>query len=362
MEAVNTDQTANSEESAANPLPTTPQEHNFTFSGNGAEFFRIWIVNIFLSIITLGIYSAWAKVRTTRYFYGNTQVAGASFEYLANPITILKGRLIAVAVLAVYLFGGYLIPGIELLFLVLLFVGTPWLIVRSLAFNARNSAYRNIRFNFSGKTGMAAKEFIAFPLLLLPTLGLLFPYISFRQTRFVVDNHHYGKGNFNFSASAGAYYKLFAIAFAVMIGLLIAGSLLLAGSMAPAGPEEPPQISPGVIAFVLILYGGMAIVGVYVQVGMLNLFFNNAKLQEQGFQSSLKVSRMLWLHLTNLLGMLLTLGLFYPWAKVRIARYRAQQLSLMATGDLDNFAAAQIDDVSATGDELGEAFGIELGI
>ena len=38
------------------------------FNGRGGEFFGIWIVNILLSIITLGIYSAWAKVRTKRYF------------------------------------------------------------------------------------------------------------------------------------------------------------------------------------------------------------------------------------------------------------------------------------------------------
>ncbi|MED5348372.1 MAG: DUF898 family protein, partial [Pseudomonadota bacterium] len=47
----------------------TTQER-FQFHGEGGEFFRIWIVNLVLSIVTLGIYSAWAKVRTKRYFYG----------------------------------------------------------------------------------------------------------------------------------------------------------------------------------------------------------------------------------------------------------------------------------------------------
>ena len=72
------------------------------FKGSGSEYFKIWIVNLFLSILTLGIYSAWAKVRRKRYLYGNTSVKGASFEYHASPLTILKGRLIAVALLIVY--------------------------------------------------------------------------------------------------------------------------------------------------------------------------------------------------------------------------------------------------------------------
>jgi len=72
-------------------------EHRFEFTGDAREYFRIWVVNLALSIVTLGIFSAWAKVRSERYFYGNTRVAGEPFEYLAKPWPILKGRLIAVA-------------------------------------------------------------------------------------------------------------------------------------------------------------------------------------------------------------------------------------------------------------------------
>src|SRR5712671_5429231 len=72
------------------------------FSATGWEYFRIWIVNLALTIVTLGIYSAWATVRKRRYFYGHTRIDGEGFEYRANPIAILKGRLIAFV-----LFGGF---------------------------------------------------------------------------------------------------------------------------------------------------------------------------------------------------------------------------------------------------------------
>ena len=61
-----------------------PKEQPFEFTGRPFEYFKIWIVNVLLSIATLGIYSAWAKVRTNRYFYGNTRVADATLEYLAD--------------------------------------------------------------------------------------------------------------------------------------------------------------------------------------------------------------------------------------------------------------------------------------
>jgi hypothetical protein len=44
------------------------------FTGSAREYFRIWIVNLFFTLVTLGVYSAWAKVRKKRYLYGNTRL------------------------------------------------------------------------------------------------------------------------------------------------------------------------------------------------------------------------------------------------------------------------------------------------
>jgi Bacterial protein of unknown function (DUF898) len=74
----------------------------FTFTGLASEYFRIWIVNTFLVIVTLGLFSPWAKIRKRRFFLRNTWVAGANFEYHANPWPILRGRLIAGTVFLLY--------------------------------------------------------------------------------------------------------------------------------------------------------------------------------------------------------------------------------------------------------------------
>ena len=67
-----------------------------SFNGDGKEFFGIWIVNTLLSIVTLGIYSPWAKVQNTKYLYNNLSIDDHYFDYHAQPIQILKGRLIAI--------------------------------------------------------------------------------------------------------------------------------------------------------------------------------------------------------------------------------------------------------------------------
>lgn len=78
------------------------------FTGDGFEYFKIWIVSLVLTIVTLGVYSAWAKVRRTQYFYSNTYIANSSFDYTADPFVILKGRFLVVL---------FFVPVIVILFL-----------------------------------------------------------------------------------------------------------------------------------------------------------------------------------------------------------------------------------------------------
>jgi|GEM_PF-7100126 len=106
--------------------------NTFNFHGNGNEYFKIWIVNLMLSIVTIGIYTAWAKVRTNRYFYGNTSFKGHRFDYLASPITILKGRIIAIIFLGLYVVGANYSPIAGAVVAILLLIATPWIIYPAL--------------------------------------------------------------------------------------------------------------------------------------------------------------------------------------------------------------------------------------
>lgn len=103
------------------------------FRGQGSEYFRVWIVNVLLSVVTLGIYSAWATVRNRRYFCGNTFLDDSHFDFHGDPRAILVGRVIAIFLLAGYAGGGYLHPAAPAVTLLLIAVMMPWLIVRSCA-------------------------------------------------------------------------------------------------------------------------------------------------------------------------------------------------------------------------------------
>jgi uncharacterized membrane protein YjgN (DUF898 family) len=82
--------------------------HALRFEGSADEYLKIWIVNLALSIVTLGVFSAWAKVRSKRYFYGNTFIGTHAFDYHAQPLRILVGRAIAAALLLAYVLADLL--------------------------------------------------------------------------------------------------------------------------------------------------------------------------------------------------------------------------------------------------------------
>ncbi len=319
----------------------------FEFSGSGSEYFKIWLVNIILSVITIGIYSPWAKVRRKQYFYGSTKLSGSSFEYLANPVKILKGRLIVVGFFILYSVLSNVLPLVSGIVSLVLILILPWLIVRSLVFNAYNSALRNVRFGFKGSIKEAAKVYILWPIAATLTLGALSPYVYFRQKKFVVENSFYGTTAFVFSATAREYYR---ILFGALIPI-IAGIILIAVT----GFFLPPVSA--LVFLVLYLY-----LMAYFSVKTTNLLFNTSSLSHHRFEAELKTREYMMLVLTNSLGVAVTLGLFYPWAKVRTVQYKLQHLSLLASGDLEGFIADEEKQVSAIGEEVGDFFDMDFGL
>jgi uncharacterized membrane protein YjgN (DUF898 family) len=208
-------------------VENTQQKHTpIVFQGKTSEYFGIWIVNLLLTLITFGIYSAWAKVRRKKYFYNNTLIENVGFDYHANPISILKGRIIAFVLFALYIYGKGSSPILAGALFLLFFIALPWLIVRGSIFNARNTSHRGLRFDFVGTTGKAAKVFIGLPLLMIPTLGLIVPYAAHEKNQFLMNNHRFGLSQFDMTRSVKGFYKVYLIAFSLPILLFIVGIIV----------------------------------------------------------------------------------------------------------------------------------------
>ena len=332
------------------------QVENFEFRGNAKEYFGIWIVNVLLSIVTLGIYSAWAKVRTKKYFYQNTYVADRNFDYHATGKQILIGRLIVIAFFVVYSIMSALNPIIALIMILLVLAFTPYLIVRSAMFNARNSSWANVRFNFDGKVSTAAKVYLLYPILVALTLYTTFPFLTRAMNRFGINGHTLGKTRFHFDSKIGTFYKAFLAPFVLGIGGLVAFYLVTVDpvTMVPS----PTKLFIGY----LILLPALVIGGVIYQAIIRNHIYAHTRLGNHEFQSSVTVLGLLGLIIGNLLIVMLSLGLLLPWAQVRFASYMAKNTQALPNGSIDDFHGEIIRDQSAIGDAYSDIEGVDLGL
>jgi uncharacterized membrane protein YjgN (DUF898 family) len=334
----------------AAPTAAEARELQFAFHGSGGEYFRIWIVNLLLSILTLGIYSAWAKVRREQYFHRNLILDDAGFDYHGNPIAILKGRIIAALFFVALSATQYIHP---LLYFVALLVGAiifPWLIMRSMRFRAANSSYRGLRFSFTGTYGGAFKAYIGYGLLAVVTLGICIP-LWIRETRkYALDNLRYGQGEFSCDARASSIFIIVLKAWlAFMAAAFVAGLFFAISKWL------------GILGFIAVVFAYLGIIP-YVRMSIENHVWNRTQLEDSEFSSDMQFRPYFGIVLLNWLLMVLTLGLYWPWAKVRLVHYRAACTGLVLTDSLDHFKAGANQQAGALGDEAVEMFDFDIAI
>jgi uncharacterized membrane protein YjgN (DUF898 family) len=331
------------------------------FTGSGAEYFRVWIVNLLFSLLTLGIYSAWAKVRKKKYLYGNTRLDGDTFDYFARPEAILKGRVVAVAAVITYALARELYPESRFAFWAVAAVAAPWVIVRAYIFNARNSAWRGLRFHFNGTPGGAARVFIGLLAVTFLTAGLAYPWYVARQKRFVLSHHAFGSSRFGCELSTRAFYGLYLRALLMQVALLLpAGavaflsvwSLRTHASLAPLAVVLP----------LLAVYAAYAVVYGYLQARTANLMWNGTYGPGLRFSSSIEAKKLIGIYFGNIFAVVFSAGLLIPWAIVRTLRYRLSCLAVVVEDAMVHEADPGFARVGATGQELGDFFNLDLGL
>ncbi len=341
------------------------------FTGNGGEYFRIWIVNLALTILTLGIYSAWAKVRRLQYFYRNTALLGNSFDYHGDPVAILKGRIIGVLLLVSYNLAFAFSIRLGLLILLILLAVFPWLIQRSISFRLHNSSYRGLRFRFTGAIKDAYEVFLVWPIASYLTLGGLMPLAHQRIKEYQHNHSAYGTAPFSFDAKAGAFYRIYLKMFGMgfLLLLLIPAILFGLSAVSPElfdgfkskDPAAAGKLAGIIFALIMVFYlVFFLLVGPWFAARIQNLVWNHTALGPHAFRSHVRARELFVIYLTNFFGIILTLGLYKPFADIRLTRYRLTHMALQTQGDLDEFFAQEQQAVNAMGEETANVFDVDI--
>jgi uncharacterized membrane protein YjgN (DUF898 family) len=336
---------------------TEPLIRRLYFHGTGGTLFGIHVVNILLTLITLGIYYFWAKVRVRAYLLGQTEFLSDRFAFHGTGKEILVGWLKAALVFglpAVLLGVGPELVGAgppvqvaaQLLLTMLVIVFIPVAVVGARRYRLSRTSWRGIRFSFRGRARDFVRLFLAGAFLSAITLGLYYPVFEARRHRFLVDHSCFGNRRFGFDGRGQDLFGLYLVATLVLVGVLGLYAVLF-GIWVPLVTLRPELAAlPALVGLGLV--GG---VWSWFSAKKQRYLWDHTTFEAARFHSTVTGRTLFGLRLGNLALLVLTLGLAWPWVTVRNARVALRYLTLEGPLDLETIQQeAQLP--SATGEAL----------
>jgi uncharacterized membrane protein YjgN (DUF898 family) len=382
---------------AAAPARRQIEVYPFEFSATGSEYFRVWIVNLLLTLVTLGLYSPWAKVRSIKYFYSNTLVDGHSFDFHGEPRKMFRGMALVGVFFLIYSWALDFSGIAALVALAAFLFLAPTLLMSAMRFRLANTSWRGLRFQFMGDKTNAYKTLLPpLVLLLLPTTMMAFvggsgkeeanaaaesflavfgvsyllllaglPYFLWRLKSYQHNHFAYGGLRSELRTGARSFYMVALGALGVaLLGLLVLG--LTGAIIVPAGAVTGSKTAVFFAIVPLIIVGIIyfnIVPRAFWQARVQNLVWSRTGNNYFRFKSELPVGSYIWLQFKNYLLILVTLGFYWPFAVVATKRAKLDAMSLHSRVELDTLADhAARKQADAAGDAAADMFDMDIGI
>ena len=408
----------------AQPLAPASQpidEHPLEFTGSGGEYFRVWIVNVLLSVITLGFYTPWARRRTAQYFYSHTLVTDSPLEFTAPQGKMVKGFVLLVLITLAYNIAAN--TGQDTAVALFLLAGAalaPFIWASAMRFRLGATRWRGLRLQFTASWKevyiaswpvfalalvwfgvffglqmlspelsdvlQAAEEEIRKPRMpaFTPAMGgllvlglvltvLCFIRLEYNYKSLLVRRAHLGAEPGRWKPVYMDFVKVWLATVAVFIVCVVLISVLVSvlagGSLALAAAASKQLglwmfviLMVAIVAGVFLLFLASAPARAYREARMFQLMWNNIGVgQIARFKCDLRSTGYVWLRLKNMLLPLCTLGLYRPFARVSESRMKVESVTAHVKGGVEQVAGRMVrQQQGGLGDALADAAGLDL--
>ncbi|MES2943955.1 MAG: YjgN family protein [Pseudomonadota bacterium] len=373
-----------------------PYRLHIKFTGSGSEYFRIWIVNMLLMMVTLGIYYPWAKVRRLRYFHGNTVIDGEPLGFHADPKKMLKGYFLVGLMFSLYSAAGKFSAVAGLVAFLIVMAIWPALLKSSMQFRLANTSWRGMRFRFKGTVGgayqavmplfvpsvviLAAFAAVADPdkpprwylytiVAVFALTVVVMPWLLWNLKKY--QHNHYALASLQttFKASLASFYGVFFKTLGVMLLPLVLAAVVIGGLFFLGKFGGMSNVAKGSLIVFIMGFGFVALLASvfvlakpYMTSRLQNLLWTRTGNTELRFKSDLRFKSLLWLSIKNWLLVVLTLGLYWPFAAVATARMRLEAVTVKMRQDPELLISQiKASEGEAAGDAAGDLFGLDIG-
>jgi uncharacterized membrane protein YjgN (DUF898 family) len=298
-----------------------PNAHRFNFHGSGGSLFGIQIVNLFLTLVTLGIYSFWGRVKVRKYIMSQSDFEGDRFAYHGTGKELLIGWLKAVVIIGVPIVALMLLSAGALVYVVFA-VFMPVAVVNARRYRLSRTSWRGIRFSFRGEVMDFFKISIMGWLLTAVTLGIAYPIWQNWRQEFLVSHAYFGNRRFDYDGNG-------------------------------------KDLLWSYVLNILLSLPTFGICWVWYWARVQRYYSEHTRIGGGNFRSTVTGGGLFGLMFGNLILLIITLGLAWSWVLVRNARFFLGHLYL--DGPLETTEIMQeAQAANATGDALSGFFDLDF--
>jgi uncharacterized membrane protein YjgN (DUF898 family) len=298
-----------------------PNVHRFSFHGSGGSLFGIQIINLFLTLVTLGIYSFWGRVKVRKYMMSQSDFEGDRFAYHGTGKELMIGWLKAIIIIGVPIVALMLLSAGALVYVVFA-VFMPVAVVNARRYRLSRTSWRGIRFSFRGGVMDFFKISIKGWLLTAVTLGIAYPIWQNWRQEFLVAHAYFGNRRFEYDGSG-------------------------------------KDLLWSYVLNILLSLPTFGICWVWYWARVQRYYSEHTRFGGGNFRSTVTGGGLFGLMFGNLFLLIITLGLAWSWVLVRNARFFLGHLYLdgpLETAEIMQEAQA----ADATGDVLSGFFDLDF--
>ena len=321
-----------------------------SFHGAGGTLLGMQIVNVCLTILTLGVYHFWGKAKVRRYLFSHTAFAGDRFAYHGTGKELYQGFLKAMLVFGIPYFSlgaahtfltvpPSVDPFLQATAGLVLFLYVPVAIVNARRYRCTRTSWRGIRFSFRGRTVDFLKLYFKGWLFTVLSLGTYYPYFHTQRQAFLHSHTYFGNERFHFPGHGSGLMVPFAVTLFTTYAVLCLCGFALALQLTNGGLTL--LLIPLVLGPVWVWWLGQK----------QKYCWDHTTFGDAQFSCSITWQQLFTLYLGNIALVVVTLGWAWPWVTVRNARVFLGTLSLQGTTDLDHVLQASRER-SVTGEGL----------
>ncbi len=368
----------------ARPGSGAERREKLVHDGRFGEIFVIFLINLLLTLITLGIYRFWGKTRIRKYVWSHTSLQGERLEYTGTGLELFLGFLFALLVFATPIVLLYawifwsprdpvtMFVAIAILYVIivpLFFLIYYVAIFAAFRYRISRTSWFGIRGGMEGSAWIYGFLGFGLGILNLLSLGWTKPWADSVVFKYRLSRTWFGSQKFDSSLECTRMYGPFALAWvgsflASALAFGIFGALYFGQFMEMSrNPQQPPgDIFEIQVAMMFAYLVPILVFQLLIPWYKAALVRNIAKSISAGavrFETRIKGSEMFKLLVPNFLLLLFTLGLAYPYVVLRTARYVAHHLEIV--GDIE-VAKVQQSEIEAPwyGEGIMEFLGVGM--